>query len=278
MVKRWIWWLLFLVLWLGPTQPMAAGGGFAVAAATSPQPERAAAAEDDGGKVAATKLFLEAEKRILAGYDRALRQGDLSGLDEMEAALRHLAATSEQADYYRRYWLGLTLYLKSLALMQQGKREDAKEVLADGIETLKGIPHPDEEVYALLGLAAGLNLQYVPRQSIMLAISEVNSYLARAVSGRETLRGLYANAVSDWNTPVEYGGQLRAESFVRKALSLPDRAGGPLSPSWGRDFATALLIRILLTKGKKAEALELLEKARKQLPDSALLARIQISE
>ncbi|GIX16273.1 MAG: hypothetical protein KatS3mg119_0459 [Rhodothalassiaceae bacterium] len=278
MAKRPIWWPLLLVLCAGPPQPVAADQGSVVATATSPQPERAAAAEEGGGGAAAATLFLEAEKRILAGYDRALLKGDMSGLDGMEAALRHLAANSEQADYYRRYWLGLTLYLKSLALMRQGKRDDAKDVLADAIETLKGIAHPDEEVYALLGLAAGLNLQFVSRQSIMLAISEVNGYLARALSGRETLRGLYANAVSDWNTPVEYGGRLRAEDFVRKALSLPDRAGGPLSPSWGRDFATALLVRILLTKGKKAEALELLEQARKQLPDSAVLAELRISE
>lgn len=199
---------------------------------------------------------------------------NLGGYDPVIGDLRAIQAVSPVARFYKGYWLGYALYNKSLSQMRIGKRMEAKGSLEDAIRSLDGIATPNVEVHALLGVATGLNLQFVPRQSIMGAIGTVNGHLAAALAPRPTLRSYYAAAVSDWNTPVEYGGKKKAEPLVRQALALPPEINAGVGPTWGRDMATALLIRILRSQQRNVDATMLAQRAARDFPNSVAIAEV----
>lgn len=158
--------------------------------------------------------------------------------------------------------------------MHWNQRDAAEDALAEALDVLERIETPDPEVHALIGLAGGLNFQFVARKDIMEAISKTNKHLKKAIDQNGSLRGYYANAMSDWYTAEQYGGKQKAEDYLRKALSLPNDTGGLLGPSWGRAETMALLIQILQEKGKTSEATTLLAKAKDQYPGHIAITRL----
>jgi hypothetical protein len=215
------------------------------------------------------------QDRILGASKAALTSRDFTGFEQIERQLRGMdAGGSAQARYYRDYWLGFLLYEKSVAYMQTDRRDEAKAALQQSISTLEAVTPRDSETNALLGLATGLNLQFVPRQSIMNAIGDVNAYLAASLQ-KPSLRSYYAGAISDWNTPVQYGGQKKAELLARQALAQPEKRLGGISPTWGRDLATVLLVKILRAQKKTGEAQALHQKAKHDFPDSVALRQLE---
>ena len=209
---------------------------------------------------------------ILLAYQRK----DFSRFDSIEGALKAVDVSDSPAlTHLRDYWLGYLYYQEALSLMRSGDRDRAKPVLQRSIATLGNSGRSDTEVNALLGLATGLNLQYVPKQSIMNAVQDTNGHLAAALSNKPSLRAYYASAVADFNTPAMYGGKRKAEGLVRQALSQAEPAASQLRPTWGRDLATALLVRILLSDKKKDQAVALYRAARRDFPNSVAIDELK---
>lgn len=197
-------------------------------------------------------------------------------LEDQIAALEAVEpGDAEALAYYRDYWLAYTLYQLSIERQRAGRVEDPQAPLERAMTVLDEITPRDGEAYALHAMAAGLNLQFVPRQEIMIAIGEVNASLGQALAlDPDNVRGLYANALSDWNTPPEFGGRQRAEAYLRRAVAAPEEPSRPLAPTWGHDLAHALLVEILLETDRADEAQAAYEAARVRFPDSAELAAL----
>lgn len=215
-----------------------------------------------------------AQGRILAAAQKALTSKDYAGFGRVESEISGVNVGNAQELYYKNYWLAFSHYQKAIALMRANQKENARGSLDRSLALLKAIPNKDVEVNALLGLASGLNLAFIPRQRIVIAAQESGSYVAAGLaSGRPSPRAFYASAIADWNTPSMYGGTLKAEGLAKKAIALNEPAS-QLRPTWGRDEATALLIRIYVAQKRTPEARALLETARRQFPGSLAISEV----
>lgn len=231
----------------------------------------------------AAAAFESADPGALAGIQDRINAALASAPDARAGALEDQIAALEAMDpgdaealaYYRDYWLAYALYQLSIERQRAGRVEDPQAPLQRAMTLLDQISPRDSEAYALHAMAAGLNLQFVPRQEIMIAIGHVNASLGQALAlDPDNVRGLYANALSDWNTPPEFGGRQRAEAYLRRAVAAPEEASRPLAPTWGHDLAHALLVEILLDTDRADEAQAVFETARARFPDSAELAAL----
>lgn len=231
----------------------------------------------------AAEAFRSADPGALSGVqDRlhaALSEPAGARTHALEAEIDALEAVepgdAEALAYYRDYWLAYALYQLSIERQRAGRIDDPQAPLQRAIAILTTITPRDSEAHALQAMAAGLNLQFVPRQEIMIAIGDVNASLGLALAlDPNNVRGLYANALSDWNTPPEFGGRQRAEAYLRRAVAAPQEPARPLAPTWGHDLAHALLVEILLETNRAEDARTLFETARSQFPDSAEIAAL----
>jgi tetratricopeptide (TPR) repeat protein len=231
----------------------------------------------------AAAAFERADPGALAGVQDRIGAAIAAPADDRAAALEAQIAAIEAVEpgdaealvYYRDYWLAYALYQLSIERQRAGRVEDPQPPLERAISLLEDINPRDSEAFALHAMAAGLNLQFVPRQEIMIAIGEVNGSLGQALAlDPDNVRGLYANAISDWNTPTEFGGRQRAEAYLRRAVEAAQEDARPLAPTWGHDLAHALLVEILLETGRADEAQARFEAARARFPDSSELAAL----
>ncbi len=203
-----------------------------------------------------------------------------TGSEALEALIADIEAFepdgAETLAYYRQYWLACAYYRLSIERQRAGRIDDPEPPLQNAISLLKDITPRDGEAHALFALAAGLNLQFVPRWKIMIAIGDVNASLGQALTlTPDNVRALYANAVSDWNTPPEFGGRQRAETYLRQAVAIPAESPHPLAPTWGHDLAHVLLVEILLETERTQEAADLYDAALAKFPDSAEVAALK---
>lgn len=228
----------------------------------------------EAGKVPILELA-ELQGRI----ERTVADGERGTAATLAAIEEELAAfqnTVGEPDYHSKYWKSYLLYQQAVNLMSTEKFESAEAPLKEAIETLKGTAPRDVEVVALLGLAAGLQLAYVPRHRIIVANNEVNGYLAEALKLDEgNLRARFANAVADYNVPEEYGGKRKVEDLLKDVL--PKKKWSPssgLAPRWGRREAATLIVRFYLDENRVAEARDVLADALVVWPNDQRLRRL----
>lgn len=204
----------------------------------------------------------------------AVRDRDVAALSSVAAQLRSKVATDKGAAlYYRSYWLAYADYL-SVRIALANKRADQAEAAAlEADSLLEKLTVKDQETYALQSLVVLLQYPLTSRTDIGRLIAR-SADLRVKLGNAATLRALYSRAESDFYTPKDYGGGMAAEQLLRQALALPAEPRNPLRPTWGRDDCAALLIQLLKSSGRTAEAKSLYAQWRKQMPDSIALGRL----
>lgn len=202
--------------------------------------------------------------------------GTATTLAVIEEELTAFLDTAGEQNYHSKYWKSYLLYQQAVNLMSTDKFERADVPLKEAIETLKGTVPRDVEVVALLGLAAGLHLAYVPRHRIIVANNEVNGYLAEALElDASNVRALFANAVADYNVPEEYGGKRKVEGLLKDVLAKKKWSpSSGLAPRWGGREAATLIVRFYLDENRVAEARDVLVNALAVWPNDPRLRRL----
>lgn len=228
----------------------------------------------EAGKVPILELA-ELQGRI----EKTIAEGELGAAATLTAIDDELAAfqsTQGAQDYHGKYWKSYLLYQRAVNLMPTEKFESAKAPLTEAIDILKDTTPRDVEVVALLSLAAGLRLAYVPRHRIIVANNAVNGYLAEALDlDAENTRARFANAVADYNVPEEYGGKRRVEDLLQDVLAKQEWSPpSGLAPRWGRREAATLLVRLYLEENRFAEARDVLVDALAKWPNDPRLRRL----
>ena len=175
--------------------------------------------------------------------------------------------------YHRDYYSAWSMAQKTLCAMQSGNHQMAKTSLEQGLAIVKKIEPNDIEARALHAYMAGLYLAYTPRHKIILEFTRVNEMLhALLDTDDQNPQVLYANAVADFNTPVEYGGRKKVEPLCQEALSGERvHSDSTMRPTWGRENCAIILVQHYLREKKKSSAQSVLSQALKEYSDNVML-------
>ena len=207
----------------------------------------------------------------------AFKNNNLDAFDKLEK--RILAVDDSKAKalvYHKAYWKAYFYYTKSIAMMRAGNNLSAKAPLEKAINILQSMKNRGSEANALLGISAGLNLQYVPKQDIFIAINLVNSSIDDALDqDKNNIRALYAKAISDFYTPREYGGGQRTENLLNKIFTQASPGESALTPTWGYDDSLALKMSVHLEKNEISEAKKMFLDAIHQFPTSVAILEME---
>lgn len=226
----------------------------------------------------AVKVLSGLESDILSALISTREAETTNQLIEIDRSVSNLdVGDNPSLIHYKQYWLAFIKYQISIERMRKGRSEDPQKPLEDAIQILKQVKNKDSEIYALLAMASGLNLQFVPRQNILLEIGDVNEALGKALAlDPNNIRAFYANAISDFNTPPEYGGGRRSEGLLKQAIGVKETTPKPLAPNWGKDLVAALMVEVMIKNGKLEEARSFLADAKNKYPTSLALQDVEL--
>jgi hypothetical protein len=132
--------------------------------------------------------------------------------------------------------------------MNDNKR--AENIIETGIDKLTDIKQKTSEHYALLALMQSFSIQFSPGIQAAFISKKVKDNAEEALLlDSLNLRAYYVLGSNDFYTPEQYGGGRKAESYLKKAVSLPDQTvKNPYLPSWGKNSAYELLIWTYIKK------------------------------
>ena len=89
---------------------------------------------------------------------------------------------------------------------------------------------------------------------------------------KNNLRVYLAIGKSDYYKPAQYGGGFKVESYLKQALSKPDKSiEESFSPTWGREQVYYYLASFLARENRIEEAKLYCNQGLKKFPDSEIL-------
>lgn len=178
------------------------------------------------------------------------------------------------------YWLAYTDFHRALFFMDSNELESCEVRMTEGIKLLEDqAEEKTSEDYALLAMMQSylaLSKEEVDWKEKLSATAERNALKAIEVDATN-LRGYYVLANMALRAPQNSPLRLNTEKYLKKALALSveEIAKPNVRPTWGRDHAYALLIRLYLNEQRNDEARALLADAIKAFPKSQELVLFQ---
>ncbi|MEM6687031.1 MAG: hypothetical protein AAF617_14715, partial [Bacteroidota bacterium] len=134
-------------------------------------------------------------------------------------------------------------------------KKQAEETCDEAVEWLEDLDNKTSEDYALLALIQSFGIQFKGMKAMFIS-SRIKKNAKKAISMEpKNLRAHYVFASNDFYTPEKYGGGKNAEKFLLKAIALPDqKVKNPFLPSWGKEQAYEMLIKLYIKKKDLANA------------------------
>ena len=230
-------------------------------------------------KVETYKILNNVQFQIDKSFIEAFIKNSTSALDsiymDIEMITEKSKSKSKTLNYYTRYWKSYIKYKSSIYHLKNGDYEVSKKMIADAIKIIEYIDEKDSEIYSLLALEQSFNFQFIPRQEFMVYMNKISNNLEYALKlGRDNLRSYYVNASYDYYTPKEYGGGVKCENYLLKAISLFDKKPySSFSPYWGKELSYDLLIKYYIREKDKKKARKYFDIANKLYPKSLLIPK-----
>lgn len=174
------------------------------------------------------------------------------------------------------YWQAYAQFYKSIFYLQYNNPPKMKEETNKGIEILETLENKDCEIYALLSRLQGISMQYAGMKA-MFVFKQMNDNSEKALKlCPNNLRANFVAASNDFYTPTQFGGGNKVEKLLLKAISLPEQeVVNNLLPSWGKDEAYELLIRVYISRGEIKKASALYDKAISIYPDNFMIKQLR---
>ena len=217
----------------------------------------------------AQNLLDNIEERIYSAYGKSLQSdSDQHQLIIEELELAHLKTPDDNLVY----WMAFSAYRSAIFNMNQEDREVAKTVLNKGITLLESLENPTSEHFALHGSMMSLSITFQRANAAVLSSKAAKLYEKAIELNDQNLRAYLGVGRSDYYTPKKYGGGLKVESYLKKALNKPDAStDDPFAPTWGRDDAYYYLASYYKREGRIEEAKLYCRKGLKKTPNHFLL-------
>lgn len=184
----------------------------------------------------------------------------------------------EKSNNLISYWQAYLQFYQGIFHLQMNQPENAKDEIEKGIEIISDIHNKTVEDYALLSRLQSIYLQFAGMK-IMNLSKEMNDNGRKALElDSENLRANFVHGCNDFYTPEMYGGGKEAEKYFLKAIALPDqKIANKYMPSWGKDEAYELLIKLYLKHGDKEKAGQYYDEAILLYPQNFMIKQLEKS-
>jgi tetratricopeptide (TPR) repeat protein len=174
------------------------------------------------------------------------------------------------------YWYSYACYYHSILFLSQKENKRAEKILDEGIIRLKKIANPNSEHLALLSLMEGLSIQYASGMETPGISKQARQNAEKALQlDSLNLRAYYVLGSNDYYSPVQYGGGKKAAGYLLKAIRLKEQSvANPILPSWGKNSAYEMLIRVYIKQKLYAEAKKYYQEASALYPNDYMIIKL----
>lgn len=174
------------------------------------------------------------------------------------------------------YWYSYTCYYHSILFTIRDEDKSSEKILFEGIKTLNGVSLKNSEHYALLALMEGFSIQFASGIEVPFISKRANQNAEKALLlDSLNLRAYFVLGSNDFYTPEKYSGGKKAEGYLLKAIKLNDQSvSSSYLPSWGKDSAYELLIRLCLNRKQFSEAKRYFKEANALFPDNYMINKL----
>lgn len=202
---------------------------------------------------------------------QAFVAGSISGnADEMKSLDTELEKLYEKSGQKLiTYWRAYLKFYSSIYYLKMGDEKQSEKEIDQGVNWMKNMKDKNSEDYALLAMLQGFSLQF-KGMKVMFMASKIKDNAKMAVElDPSNPRANYVYASNDFHTPVMYGGGKEAEEYLLKAIALPaQKIENEYLPSWGREEAYEMLIKLYIKAEKWEKAKEHFSAGTEEFPES----------
>lgn len=205
----------------------------------------------------ATSLIAKGKSDLEA----AVNQSNVDAIKQAQALFQR-ASQDKSAALYAYYYLGFAEY--RLASINESEMIDHLNNSIDYLEKMLKLDKENVEGKALLGSVVGWKAGLKPMQAMFLGPRSTRLLSSAQEAAPENPRVTLFKAVSDFNTPEQWGGDKdKALEGFKKAAGFfeNERTENELQPSWGHPDVYAWIGIAHMERGQNAEAKVALEKA-----------------
>ncbi len=223
-------------------------------------------------KMQADTLLVNIQSKIYDAFVKSLRAGDNNSLKKLSKELETLNKSKNSKLVL--YWRSYLQFYSSIYYLTTGDKDAAEEEIDKGVDWLDDMQNKNSEDYALLAMLQGFGIQFKGMKAMFIAGSiEENVQKAMKIDP-ENIRGYYVYGSNDFHKPARYGGGKKAEQYLLKAISLPaQKVKNPRLPSWGKEDAYELLIRLYIKQKKMDLAKKYFQEGMKMFPKSYMIKK-----
>lgn len=177
-----------------------------------------------------------------------------------------------------KYWQGYLQYYYAIYHIQANNKPDSEKEILAGVDILDNIKNKNSEDLALMALLQSFSIQFKSGIEAGALSSKVKANIKKAIKlDDQNLRAYYVAGSNDYYTPEKYGGGTEVESYLLKAITLPDQKIKSIYlPSWGKDSAYEMLIKWYIKKENWAKAKQYFQEANALYPQNYPISQLAV--
>lgn len=219
-------------------------------------------------------LLYNIEQKILNSFIQGMIKQSGEELKSIEQSI--ISLNKDRKNSIVDYWYAYACYYNSILYVSLKDAKQAEKILDQGIEKLEEVEMKTSEHYALLALMESFSIQFAAGIRAPFISSSVKKSAGKALElDSLNLRAHFVLGSSDYYTPEQYGGGKKAENYLKKAISLESQAAkNPFLPSWGKNQAYELLIKLYLRQKRYDDAKKVFQQAIALFPSDYMLNKL----
>jgi tetratricopeptide (TPR) repeat protein len=219
-------------------------------------------------------LLINFQEKVMKAFVNAKISKSDKGILDLEKSL--LSLSKENSNGIIIYWYSYTCYYHSILLLTDKENKSSEKILDEGINQLRNVSNLNSEHLALLALMESFSIQYASGIETPFISKRVKQNAEKALQlDSLNLRAYFVLGSNDFYTPEQYGGGKKAESYLTKAIRLNDQSiANPYLPTWGKNSAYELLIRLYIRKKQFTEAKKYYQEAISLFPDDYMINKL----
>lgn len=218
-------------------------------------------------EIKSDSLLKDVQNKIYNSFVQSLLSKDNKPLRELSLKLKELY--NEKELNLILYWRSYLQFYSSIYFSEMQEKNMSEKEIDIGINWLKNMKGKNSEDFALLSMLQGYSMQFKGTKVMFISINLKKNIKKAIALDSVNPRAYYVYASNDFYTPEKYGGGSEAEEYLLKAISLTaQKIKNEYLPSWGKEEAYEMLIKLYIKTQKWDLAKEYFEKGIREFPKS----------